>query len=116
MYQIFKVEYKDTDEKFNQMEDENVSDTSEKSKANQNNSDKKDSKKESDSGSSTPAPSGSKVETKEEEHHSDHEDPHSKIPFSIYNFVDLVYLELIFNVFLLYEFSLITLYVQLKNC
>ncbi|XP_025985884.1 lysine-specific histone demethylase 1A [Solenopsis invicta] len=75
-----KVEYREMEEKYNQMEDENASDTSEKSKTGLVTPEKKTSmevKKESESTASVP--SVSKTEVKEEDDQdSDHEDPHVK--------------------------------------
>nr|XP_050869193.1 lysine-specific histone demethylase 1A isoform X2 [Vespula vulgaris] len=77
-----KVEYREMEEKYNQLEDENASDTSEKSKTGLVTPEKKiisDIKKESDPVLSVPASSAPKVEVKEEEDQdSDHEDPHVK--------------------------------------
>lgn len=70
------------EEKYNQLEDENASDTSEKSKTGLVTPEKKiisDIKKESDPVLSVPASSAPKVEVKEEEDQdSDHEDPHGR--------------------------------------
>lgn len=70
------------EEKYNQLEDENASDTSEKSKTGLVTPEKKalmEVKKESESIVPAPVPSASKVEVKEEdEQDSDHEDPHVK--------------------------------------
>lgn len=70
------------EEKYNQLEDENASDTSEKSKTGLVTPEKKVStevKKESESTVPAPVPSASKSEVKEEdEQDSDHEDPHVK--------------------------------------
>ncbi|XP_029159001.1 lysine-specific histone demethylase 1A [Nylanderia fulva] len=77
-----KVEYREMEEKYNQLEDENASDTSEKSKTGLVTPEKKVStevKKESESTVPAPVPSASKSEVKEEdEQDSDHEDPHVK--------------------------------------
>ncbi|KYN04574.1 Lysine-specific histone demethylase 1A [Cyphomyrmex costatus] len=70
------------EEKYNQLEDENASDTSEKSKTGLVTPEKKASievKKESESTVPAPVPSVSKTEVKEEDDQdSDHEDPHVK--------------------------------------
>jgi len=70
------------EEKYNQLEDENASDTSEKSKTGLVTPEKKvsiEAKKESDSTVPAPVPSASKTEVKEEdEQDSDHEDPHGE--------------------------------------
>jgi len=70
------------EEKYNQLEDENASDTSEKSKTGLVTPEKKvsiETKKESDSAVPAPVPSASKTEVKEEdEQDSDHEDPHGE--------------------------------------
>ena len=72
------------EDKYNQIEDENASDNSEKSKTGQATPEKKpvaETKKESDS-LNVSAPSASKVEAKEEENReSDHEDPHGTVVF-----------------------------------
>ncbi|CAL1676480.1 unnamed protein product [Lasius platythorax] len=77
-----KVEYREMEEKYNQLEDENASDTSEKSKTGLVTPEKKvstEAKKESESTVPAPVPSVSKSEVKEEdEQDSDHEDPHVK--------------------------------------
>ncbi|XP_012225603.1 lysine-specific histone demethylase 1A isoform X2 [Linepithema humile] len=77
-----KVEYREMEEKYNQLEDENTSDTSEKSKTGLVTPEKKVStevKKETESTVSAPTPSASKTEVKEEDDQdSDHEDPHVK--------------------------------------
>ncbi|XP_018393444.1 PREDICTED: lysine-specific histone demethylase 1A [Cyphomyrmex costatus] len=77
-----KVEYREMEEKYNQLEDENASDTSEKSKTGLVTPEKKASievKKESESTVPAPVPSVSKTEVKEEDDQdSDHEDPHVK--------------------------------------
>ncbi|KAL6267921.1 hypothetical protein P5V15_000989 [Pogonomyrmex californicus] len=77
-----KVEYREMEEKYNQMEDENASDTSEKSKTGLVTPEKKapiEVKKESESTVPAPVPSASKTEVKEEDDQdSDHEDPHVK--------------------------------------
>jgi len=63
------------EEKYNQLEDENASDTSDKSKTGLVTPEKK----ESDSTVPAPVPSASKTEVKEEdEQDSDHEDPHGE--------------------------------------
>lgn len=68
------------EEKYNQLEDENASDTSEKSKTGLVTPEKKvptEMKKESESTVLASAPSVSKSEVKEEDDQdSDHEDPH----------------------------------------
>lgn len=68
------------EEKYNQLEDENASDTSEKSKTGLVTPEKKVStevKKESESTVPVPTASASKSEVKEEDDQdSDHEDPH----------------------------------------
>lgn len=69
------------EEKYSQLEDENASDASEKSKTGQGTPEKKvvaESKKETEPVSTpTSAPSASKVDLKEDEDQdSDHEDPH----------------------------------------
>lgn len=70
------------EEKYNQLEDENASDTSEKSKTGLVTPEKKapmEVKKEPESTVPAPVPSASKAEIKEEdEHDSDHEDPHGE--------------------------------------
>lgn len=70
------------EEKYNQLEDENASDTSEKSKTGLVTPEKKapmEVKKESESTVPAPVPSASKTEVKEEDDQdSDHEDPHVK--------------------------------------
>ncbi|XP_046742851.1 lysine-specific histone demethylase 1A isoform X1 [Diprion similis] len=72
-----KVEYREMEEKYNQIDDENASDTSEKSKTGLGTPEKKilpEPKKETSEASTAP-----KVEAKEEdEQDSDHEDPHVK--------------------------------------
>ncbi|XP_046616463.1 lysine-specific histone demethylase 1A [Neodiprion virginianus] len=72
-----KVEYREMEEKYNQIDDENASDTSEKSKTGLGTPEKKilpEPKKETSETSTAP-----KVEAKEEdEQDSDHEDPHVK--------------------------------------
>ncbi|XP_050446710.1 lysine-specific histone demethylase 1A [Cataglyphis hispanica] len=77
-----KVEYREMEEKYNQLEDENASDTSEKSKTGLVTPEKKVStevKKESESTVPVPTASASKSEVKEEDDQdSDHEDPHVK--------------------------------------
>ncbi|XP_072753351.1 lysine-specific histone demethylase 1A [Anoplolepis gracilipes] len=77
-----KVEYREMEEKYNQLEDENASDTSEKSKTGLVTPEKKVStemKKESESTVPVPVASASKSEVKEEDDQdSDHEDPHVK--------------------------------------
>ena len=79
-----KVEYREMEEKYNQLEDENASDTSEKSKTGLVTPEKKvapEVKKDIDSTvpPSAPASSAPKVEVKEEDDQdSDHEDPHVK--------------------------------------
>ncbi|XP_076247556.1 lysine-specific histone demethylase Su(var)3-3 isoform X2 [Calliopsis andreniformis] len=79
-----KVEYREMEEKYNQLEDENASDTSEKSKTGLVTPEKKvtpEVKKESDTAlpQSTPASTAPKIEVKEEDDQdSDHEDPHVK--------------------------------------
>ncbi|XP_011691505.1 PREDICTED: lysine-specific histone demethylase 1A [Wasmannia auropunctata] len=77
-----KVEYREMEEKYNQLEDENASDTSEKSKTGLVTPEKKapmEVKKESESTVPAPVPSASKTEVKEEDDQdSDHEDPHVK--------------------------------------
>ncbi|XP_020284295.1 lysine-specific histone demethylase 1A [Pseudomyrmex gracilis] len=74
-----KVEYREMEEKYNQLDEDNVLDTSEKSKPTLVTPEKKpsvDMKKESES---TVSASASKTEIKEEEDQdSDHEDPHVK--------------------------------------
>ncbi|EZA51288.1 Lysine-specific histone demethylase 1A, partial [Ooceraea biroi] len=76
------VEYREMEEKYNQLEDENASDTSEKSKTGLVTPEKKvltEMKKEPESTVPTSVPSVSKAEVKEEdEQDSDHEDPHVK--------------------------------------
>lgn len=71
------------EEKYNQLEDENASDTSEKSKTGLVTPEKKvtaEVKKESESAAPTPIPSASKTEIKEEDDQdSDHEDPHGTL-------------------------------------
>lgn len=70
------------EEKYNQLEDENASDTSEKSKTGLVTPEKKapmEVKKEPESTVPVPVPSASKAEIKEEDDRdSDHEDPHGK--------------------------------------
>lgn len=79
-----KVEYREMEEKYSQLDDENASDTSEKSKPGLVTPEKKpvvDVKKETDTSapSSTPTSSIPKVEPKDEDDQdSDHEDPHVK--------------------------------------
>ncbi|XP_011496060.1 PREDICTED: lysine-specific histone demethylase 1A [Ceratosolen solmsi marchali] len=77
-----KVEYREMEEKYNQAEDENASDNSEKSRTGQGTPEKKsitENKKEIEPMSNAPVPSVSKLEVKEEEDQdSDHEDPHVK--------------------------------------
>ncbi|XP_011873166.1 PREDICTED: lysine-specific histone demethylase 1A [Vollenhovia emeryi] len=77
-----KVEYREMEEKYNQLEDENASDTSEKSKTGLVTPEKKapmEVKKESESAVPAPVPSVSKTEVKEEDDQdSGHEDPHVK--------------------------------------
>ncbi|CAL7943230.1 unnamed protein product [Xylocopa violacea] len=79
-----KVEYREMEEKYNQLEDENASDTSEKSKPGLVTPEKKvvpEVKKDSDSSipQSVPTSSAPKIEVKEEDDQdSDHEDPHVK--------------------------------------
>ncbi|XP_024870658.1 lysine-specific histone demethylase 1A [Temnothorax curvispinosus] len=77
-----KVEYREMEEKYNQLEDENASDTSEKSKTGLVTPEKKaplEAKKESESTVPAPVPSASKAEIKEDDdQESDHEDPHVK--------------------------------------
>lgn len=68
------------EEKYNQLEEENASDTSEKSKTGLGTPEKKgliEPKKDSEPVATAPPPITSKNETKEEEDQdSDHEDPH----------------------------------------
>lgn len=70
------------EEKYNQLEDENASDTSEKSKTGLVTPEKKvpmEVKKEPESTIPAPVPSVSKTEVKEEDDQdSDHEDPHGE--------------------------------------
>ncbi|XP_033326028.2 lysine-specific histone demethylase Su(var)3-3 isoform X1 [Megalopta genalis] len=79
-----KVEYREMEEKYNQLEDENASDTSEKSKTGLVTPEKKpvpEVKKESEIPipQAAPTSSAAKLEVKEEdEQDSDHEDPHVK--------------------------------------
>ncbi|XP_012272310.1 lysine-specific histone demethylase 1A [Orussus abietinus] len=77
-----KVEYREMEEKYNQLEDENTSDTSEKSKTGLATPEKKslaEPKKEPEAVPAAPSSNAPKVETKEEEEQdSDHEDPHVK--------------------------------------
>ncbi|XP_018049255.1 PREDICTED: lysine-specific histone demethylase 1A [Atta colombica] len=77
-----KVEYREMEEKYNQLEDENASDTSEKSKTGLVTPEKKVSieiKKDSESTVPAPVPSVSKSEVKDDDDQdSDHEDPHVK--------------------------------------
>ncbi|XP_033219519.1 lysine-specific histone demethylase 1A [Belonocnema kinseyi] len=77
-----KVEYREMEEKYNQLEDENASDASEKSKTGLGTPEKKgliEPKKDSEPVITAPLPISSKNETKEEEDQdSDHEDPHVK--------------------------------------
>ncbi|XP_034183572.2 lysine-specific histone demethylase Su(var)3-3 [Osmia lignaria lignaria] len=79
-----KVEYREMEEKYNQLEDENASDTSEKSKPGLVTPEKKvvpEVKKESDTPvpPSIPTSSAPKLEVKDEDDQdSDHEDPHVK--------------------------------------
>ncbi|PBC31381.1 Lysine-specific histone demethylase [Apis cerana cerana] len=79
-----KVEYREMEEKYNQLEDENASDTSEKSKPGLVTPEKKvvpEVKKESDTSisQSVPTSSAPRIEVKEEDDQdSDHEDPHVK--------------------------------------
>ncbi|KAG5308100.1 KDM1A demethylase, partial [Acromyrmex insinuator] len=76
------VEYREMEEKYNQLEDENASDTSEKSKTGLVTPEKKvpiEIKKESESTIPAPVPSVSKSEVKDDDDQdSDHEDPHVK--------------------------------------
>nr|XP_031831109.1 lysine-specific histone demethylase 1A-like [Nomia melanderi] len=79
-----KVEYREMEEKYNQLEDENASDTSEKSKTGLVTPEKKvvpEVKKETETTipQSAPTSSATKMEVKEEDDQdSDHEDPHVK--------------------------------------
>ncbi|XP_076176894.1 lysine-specific histone demethylase Su(var)3-3 [Ptiloglossa arizonensis] len=79
-----KVEYREMEEKYNQLEDENASDTSEKSKTGLVTPEKKvvpEIKKDSETTvpQSVPTSSAIKMEVKEEDDQdSDHEDPHVK--------------------------------------
>ncbi|XP_076661793.1 lysine-specific histone demethylase Su(var)3-3 [Halictus rubicundus] len=79
-----KVEYREMEEKYNQLEDENASDTSEKSKTGLVTPEKKpvpEVKKESETPipQTAPTSSATKMEVKEEDDQdSDHEDPHVK--------------------------------------
>lgn len=67
------------EEKYNQLEDENASDTSEKSKPGLVTPEKKTSVEVKKDESTVSAPSASKSECKEEDDQdSDHEDPHGK--------------------------------------
>ncbi|KAF7990616.1 hypothetical protein HCN44_000421 [Aphidius gifuensis] len=75
-----KVEYREMDDKFNQLEDENASDASEKSKTSLATPEKKN-VTEPSKGTDIPtftSQSVSKGETKEDVQDSDHEDPHVK--------------------------------------
>lgn len=71
------------EEKYNQLEDENASDTSEKSKTGLGTPEKKlanEQAKASDAPAATAATSAPKSEVKDEdEQDSDHEDPHGKV-------------------------------------
>lgn len=76
-----QVEYREMEEKYNQLEDENTSDTSEKSKPSILTPEKKvviEAKKETEPiPPAAPTVSTSKVEVKDEDDQdSDHEDPH----------------------------------------
>ncbi|KAG7205312.1 hypothetical protein KM043_007316 [Ampulex compressa] len=77
-----KVEYREMEEKYNQLEDENASDTSEKSKTGLVTPEKKtmsELKKDSEPVLSVPPSAAPKLEVKEEDDQdSDHEDPHVK--------------------------------------
>ncbi|XP_034936968.1 lysine-specific histone demethylase 1A [Chelonus insularis] len=77
-----KVEYREMEEKYNQIEDENTSDTSEKSKTGLGTPEKKNPselQKNADVSAPPPVQSTPKLETKEEDDQdSDHEDPHVK--------------------------------------
>ncbi|XP_043481317.1 lysine-specific histone demethylase 1A [Leptopilina heterotoma] len=77
-----KVEYREMEEKYNQLDDENTSDTSEKSKTGLGTPEKKgliETKKDPEPVATAPPPIPAKSETKEEEDQdSDHEDPHVK--------------------------------------
>lgn len=70
------------EEKYNQLDDENASDTSEKSKTGLGTPEKKgliETKKDPEPVATAPPPAPAKIETKEEEEQdSDHEDPHGK--------------------------------------
>ena len=87
LYIKYKVEYREMEEKYNQLEDENASDTSEKSKPGLVTPEKKvvpEVKKESDTSisQSVPTSSAPRIEVKEEDDQdSDHEDPHGKYLF-----------------------------------
>ncbi|XP_044593806.1 lysine-specific histone demethylase 1A [Cotesia glomerata] len=80
-----KVEYREMEEKYNQVEDENASDTSDKSKTGMGTPEKKSFNEAPKVAEPVPAPAAApvqpapKVDVKdEEEQDSDHEDPHVK--------------------------------------
>jgi len=79
------------EEKYNQLEDENASDTSEKSKTGLVTPEKKvptEMKKEAESTAPASVPSASKTEVKEDEDQdSDHEDPHGSLSSHYPNFL-----------------------------